>query len=213
MVLADEINRTTPKTQSALLEAMSEGKVTVEDQSYALPAPFVVVATQNPVEHHGTYPLPILSLTGFSCASGWATRRLRTRSRSSVRRSVMRRRIISQPAVSAEDILRAQKAIDSVSVHEALLDYIMTLAQATRSSDAITVGVSPRGTMSLYRAAQALAFLQGRELCVPDDVKRLVIPVFSHRVMVSSKYSSPLSRTHEAEAVIQTLMDQVEVPL
>ena len=213
VVLADEINRTTPKTQSALLEAMSEGKVTVEDQSYALPAPFVVVATQNPVEHHGTYPLPESQLDRFlmRIRMGYP--------KAEDEKQIIRSQISYeaadhlQPAVSAEDILRAQKAIDSVSVHEALLDYIMTLAQATRSSDAITVGVSPRGTMSLYRAAQALAFLQGREFCVPDDVKRLVIPVFSHRVMVSSKYSSPLSRTHEAEAVIQTLMDQVEVPL
>jgi MoxR-like ATPase len=213
VVLADEINRTTPKTQSALLEAMSEGKVTVEDRSYALPQPFMVIATQNPIEHHGTYPLPESQLDRFlmRIRMGYPSEQ--------DEKQIVRSQISYEtadeltPVLSAEDMIYAQRQIEGVQMHESLLDYIMALTKATRSSDSLTLGISPRGTMALYRAAQASAFLQNRSFCVPDDIKALVIPVFSHRVIVSSKFSSPLPKSAEAESIIRGLMEEIEVPL
>jgi MoxR-like ATPase len=213
VVLADEINRTTPKTQSALLEAMSEGKVTVEDRTYVLPQPFMVIATQNPIEHHGTYPLPESQLDRFlmRIRMGYPSE--------DDEKQIVRSQIGYEtadeltPVLTAEDMIQAQKQIDAVQVHESLLDYVMALTKATRSSELLTLGISPRGTMALYRAAQASAFLQGRSFCVPDDVKALVLPVFSHRVIVSSKFSSPLPKSAEAESIIRGLMEEIEVPL
>ncbi len=213
LILADEINRTTPKTQSALLEAMSEGKVTVEDQTYALPQPFMVVATQNPIEHHGTYPLPESQLDRFlmRIQMGYPSEE--------DEKQIVRAQINYSaaeeltPILSAEDIQEAQTQVEKVQVHEALLNYMMALTRLTRSNDQLTLGISPRGAMALYRAAQAHAFLAGRNYCVPDDIKCLVVPVFSHRVIINTKYSSPLPKSAEAESVIKGLMEEVEVPL
>lgn len=213
VVLADEINRTTPKTQSALLEAMSEGKVTVEDQTYTLDPPFMVIATQNPIEHHGTYPLPESQLDRFL---------MRVRMdypAQEAEKEILRAQITYEtasrltPVVTVEEVLAAQAEVEGIKVQEVLLDYIMELIQATRRSDDLELGVSTRGAMALYRASQALAFLKGRSYCVPDDIKQLAVPVLAHRVMVSSRYSSPLSRSEEAEFIIQDLMQRVEVPL
>lgn len=213
VVLADEINRTTPKTQSALLEAMSEGKVTIEDKTYNLPQPFVVVATQNPVEHHGTYPLPESQLDRFliRIRMGYPN----GEDEKKIVRSQMTYDTAEklEPVISAEEILEAQKLVESVKVRDILLEYVMALVQATRETEFLSLGISPRGAMALYRAAQALALLQGRNYCVPDDIKQLVVPVFSHRVIVSPKYSSPLQRSREAESIIEGLMEEVAVPL
>jgi len=213
LILADEINRTTPKTQSALLEAMSEGKVTVEDKTYSLPHPFMVVATQNPIEHHGTYPLPESQLDRFlmRIQMGYPSEE--------DEKQIVRAQINYSaaeeltPMLSAQDIQEAQKQVESVQLHDALLDYMMALTRMTRSNEQLTLGISPRGTMALYRAAQARAFLKGRNYCVPDDIKCLVVPVFSHRVIINTKYSSPLPKSAEAESVIKGLMEEVEVPL
>jgi len=213
LILADEINRTTPKTQSALLEAMSEGKVTVEDKTYSLPQPFMVVATQNPIEHHGTYPLPESQLDRFlmRIQMGYPSEE--------DEKQIVRAQINYSaaeeltPMLSAQDIQEAQKQVESVQLHDALLDYMMALTRMTRSNEQLTLGISPRGTMALYRAAQARAFLKGRNYCVPDDIKCLVVPVFSHRVIINTKYSSPLPKSAEAESVIKGLMEEVEVPL
>ncbi len=213
VVLADEINRTTPKTQSALLEAMSEGRITVEDKSHPLPGPFMVIATQNPSEHHGTYPLPESQLDRFlmRIRMGYPSPEdEKAILRSSISYSAAEELV---PVVSAEDILGAQREVERVEVSEMLLDYAMALVQKTRRTESLELGVSPRGTMALYRSAQALAFVEGRSYCVPDDFKRLVLPVFSHRVIVSPKYCSPLRKSEEAEAIIATLMNEVEVPL
>jgi MoxR-like ATPase len=213
VILADEINRTTPKTQSALLEAMSEGKVTVEDKTYSLPQPFIVVATQNPIEHHGTYPLPESQLDRFlmRIQMGYPSEEYEKEIvRSQISYSAAEQLV---PALSAREIVDAQKEVERVQVHESLLDYIMTLARATRSSEILTLGVSPRAAMALYRAAQARAFLDGRTFCVPDDVKRLAVPVFAHRVIVSPKFSSPLPKSAEAESVVSSLTEEVAVPL
>jgi len=213
LILADEINRTTPKTQSALLEAMSEGKVTVEDQTYTLPQPFMVVATQNPIEHHGTYPLPESQLDRFlmRIQMGYPNEE--------DEKQIVRAQISYSaaeeltPILSAPDIQEAQKQVEKVQVHDSLLDYMMVLTRMTRTNEQLTLGISPRGMMALYRAAQAHAFLAGRNYCVPDDVKCLVVPVFSHRVIINTKYSSPLPKSVEAESVIKGLMEEVEVPL
>ena len=214
VVLADEINRTTPKTQSALLEAMNESQVTVDNTTYPLPQPFLVVATQNPIEHHGTYPLPESQLDRFLLRirmgypeAGSEKEILRTQTDSHGPLDHLR------PLFSAEDVLRLQTQVQKVRVDEALLDYAVAVVNRTRVHEHLSLGVSPRGTMMLYRAAQALAWLEGRDFCLPDDFKRLVTPVFAHRLVVSTRYSSTLRTSDQAEAVLAEILQSVEVPL
>lgn len=213
VVLADEINRTTPKTQSALLEAMAEGQVTVEGITHALPAPFIVLATQNPIEHHGTYPLPESQLDRFML-------RLRIGYPGAAdEKQILRDREHAEPlddvqaVMSAAEVSELQEAVSEVIVDEAIVDYLMRIVSATRSSEMLDLGVSPRGTLALFRAAQALALTEDRTYCIPDDIKRLVIPVFAHRLTVSSRYSSAMRRSEEAEAVLQEIMKTISVPL
>jgi len=213
VVLADEINRTTPKTQSALLEAMAERQVTVEGVTHALPQPFIVIATQNPIEHHGTYPLPESQLDRFML-------RLRVGYPSADdEKQILRDREHAepldevQPVMSGQDVLELQAAVSEVSVDDAIVDYLMRIVTATRSSEMLDLGVSPRGTLALFRAAQALALTEDRIYCIPDDIKRLIIPVFAHRLTVSSRYSSAMRRSEEAEAVLREIMKTVSVPL
>jgi len=213
VVLADEINRTTPKTQSALLEAMAERQVTVEGITHALPSPFIVLATQNPIEHHGTYPLPESQVDRFML-------RLRIGyPGSDDEKLILRDRENSEPlddvrgVMSAEDVLELQHHVASVSVDDAIVDYLMRIVSATRESEMLDLGVSPRATLALFRAAQALALTEQRSFCVPDDIKRLVLPVFAHRLVISSRYASSLRRSEEAEAVLREIMKAVSVPL
>lgn len=213
VVLADEINRTTPKTQSALLEAMAERQVTVEGITHALPLPFIVLATQNPIEHHGTYPLPESQLDRFML-------RLRIGYPGATdEKQILRDREHAEPlddiqaVMSAAEVSELQEAVTEVSVDDAIVDYLMRIVSATRSSEMLDLGVSPRGTLSLFRAAQALALTEERSYCIPDDIKRLVIPVFAHRLTVSSRYSSAMRRSEEAEAVLQEIMKTISVPL
>ena len=213
VVLADEINRTTPKTQSALLEAMAERHVTVEGNTHPLPEPFIVVATQNPIEHHGTYPLPESQLDRFML-------RLRIGyPEAEDEKQIIRDREHAEPlndlrpVMTGEEIKELQGAVSEVSVDEALVDYLMRIVAATRDSEMLDLGVSPRGTLALFRAAQALALTEERSYCVPDDIKRLVLPVFAHRLVVSSRFSSSLRRSEEAEAVLREIMKTVSVPL
>ena len=213
VVLADEINRTTPKTQSALLEAMAERHVTAEGVTHPLPAPFMVVATQNPIEHHGTYPLPESQLDRFML-------RLRIGYPAiDDERQILRDREYSdplddlRPVMTAEEIIELQQGIADVSVDDALIEYLMRIVAATRDSEMLDLGVSPRGTLSLFRAAQALALTEERSFCIPDDIKRLVLPVFAHRILVSTRYASSMRRSEEAEAVLTEIMKTVSVPL
>jgi len=213
VVLADEINRTTPKTQSALLEAMAEGQVTVEGVTHTLPAPFMVVATQNPIEHHGTYPLPESQLDRFML-------RLRIGYPSEkAEKEILRDREYDdpleelEPVMSGVEILELQQSVSAVSVDDALVEYLMRIVSATRDSEMLDLGVSPRGTLALFRAAQALALTEERSFCIPDDIKRLVLPVFAHRILVSSRFSSSLRRSEEAEAVLKEIIKTVSVPL
>ena len=213
IVLADEINRTTPKTQSALLEAMAERHVTIEGVTHGLPLPFIVLATQNPIEHHGTYPLPESQLDRFML-------RLRIGYPAAAdEKQILRDREYSDPlddltpVMSSGEVLALQENVASVSVDDVLVEYLMRLVSATRESEMLDLGVSPRGTLALFRAAQALALTEERSFCIPDDIKRLVLPVFAHRVVVSSRFSSSLRRSEEAEAVLREIMKSVSVPL
>ncbi len=213
VVLADEINRTTPKTQSALLEAMAERHVTVEGLTHDLPAPFIVLATQNPIEHHGTYPLPESQLDRFML-------RLRIGYPAPAdEQRILRDREYADPlddlgpVLSAPEVVELQRAVATVTVDDALVRYLMRIVAATRDSEMLDLGVSPRGTLSLFRAAQALALGEDRTYCIPDDIKRLVVPVFAHRIVVSSRFSSSLRRSEEAEAVLNEILKTVSVPL
>ena len=213
ILLADEINRTTPKTQSALLEAMNERQVTVDNHTHRLPEPFMVIATQNPIEHHGTYPLPESQLDRFVMRirmgyPGWEGEReiLRASGNWDGIESL-------EPVATAEEIHKWQDAVGQVRVDESLVNYMLGFVAKTRAHENIALGVSPRGSQALYRAAQSLAFLEGRSYCIPDDFKRLTVPVFAHRVVVSSRYASTLKRSEQAEAVIQEIVQSAEVPL
>ena len=213
VILADEINRTTPKTQSALLEAMAERHVTFEGVTHALPQPFIVLATQNPIEHHGTYPLPESQLDRFMLRlrigyPGVADEKLILRDREHAEPLDEMR-----PIMSGEDVLELQQAVSDVSVDDAIVDYLMRIVSATRTSQMLDLGVSPRGTLALFRAAQALALTEERAYCIPDDIKRLVVPVFAHRLTVSTRYSSAMRRSEEAEAVLLEIMKTISVPL
>ena len=213
VLLADEINRTTPKTQSALLEAMNEGQVTVDAHSYVLPQPFLVLATQNPVEHHGTYPLPESQLDRFlmrvrmGYPDGDAEREiLRSEAGAAQLESL-------QPVLSGADVLEIQNDVTKVRVDESLISYALAIVNQTRESEHLSLGVSPRGAQMLYRAAQAVAFLDGRSFCVPEDFKPLAVPVFAHRVVVDGTYASTLKKSEQAEQVIQEIVDSVPVPV
>jgi MoxR-like ATPase len=213
VVLADEINRTTPKTQSALLEAMAEGHVTVEQETYQLPRPFIVLATQNPIEHHGTYPLPESQLDRFMMRVRMGYPDMEDEKiilRQQTLNSAVDRMI---PVMHSEDVLALQGESREVAVDESLVDYLIRIVRATRESDILDLGVSPRGSLALYHAAQAMAFIEGRDYVIPDDIKRLVVPVFAHRIMVNSRFSTGMRRSDEAEAALQEILKTISVPL
>jgi len=214
IVLADEINRTTPKTQSALLEAMNEHQVTVDRCPHPLPQPFLVLATQNPIEHHGTYPLPESQLDRFllRLQMGYPTAAeekeiLQSHGNAGALLDTL------QPILNADDILALQKQVHTVRVDESLLDYALTVAQQTRQHEHLSLGVSPRGTLMLHKAAQALALLEGRDYCLPDDIKQLIVPVFAHRLVVNARTASTLRASEQAKAILEDILHNVEIPL
>ena len=213
IIVADEINRTTPKTQSALLEAMNESQITIDNHTRPLPAPFLVVATQNPIEHHGTYPLPESQLDRFlmRIRMGYPSRT----SEKEIIRNKSAAGLADQiaPLMDAHDVVGMQQAISQVKVEESLLDYALEIVERTRQTEQLSLGVSSRGAVMLHRAAQARAFLEGRDYCLPDDFKRLIIPVFAHRVVVSSRYVSTQKKSEQAEAILGEILDTTRVPL
>ncbi len=211
-LLADEINRATPKTQSALLEAMNELQVTIEGHSYSLEQPFMVMATQNPVEHHGTYPLPESQLDRFlmRIRIGYPDR--------GAEREILRNKdgvhAESVLAVlSADELLQLQEQVSRVKVDDALVDYMLSIVDQTRAHESLALGVSPRGAQALYRAAQALALLEARDYVIPDDIKRLAVPVFAHRVAINARTSLSQRSTELSERILQEILTLVEVPL
>jgi MoxR-like ATPase len=212
IVLADEINRTTPKTQSALLEAMNEAQVTVDNHTHPLPRPFLVIATQNPIEHHGTYPLPESQLDRFlmRIRMGYPARE----SEKQILRNNGSAALEEVPPVmDAAEVVAMQEAARRVRVDDSLLDYVLAIVERTRQSEQLSLGVSPRGTLMLQRGAQARAFLEGRDYCLPDDFKRLMLPVFAHRIVVSSRYTSTRKKSEQAEAILSDIIDTTRVPL
>lgn len=213
ILLADEINRTTPKTQSALLEAMNENQVTMDATSHPLPQPFVVIATQNPVEHHGTYPLPESQLDRFimrvrmGYPDGHAEREILRAQAGTAQLEHLR------PVLSGAELLEMQHAVTRIKVDDSLVSYALEIVRHTRESQQLSLGVSPRGSQMLYRAAQAMAFLEGRSFCIPEDFKPLVVPVFAHRIEVSGLHSSTLKKAEQAEMVMKEIVDGTPVPI
>jgi MoxR-like ATPase len=213
VVLADEINRTTPRTQSALLEAMNEAQVTVDGKTLSLPQPFLVIATQNPIEHHGTYPLPESQLDRFLMRIKMGYPSLETE------REILRRRATADPLEALEqiadvhDVLAMQEAVALIKVDTSLHDYALDIVNRTRTTDQLALGVSPRGTLMLQRAAQARAYLDGRDYCLPDDFKALAVAVFAHRVVASSRHASAQKKSESTESVLREIVDSVPVPL
>jgi MoxR-like ATPase len=207
IVLADEINRTTPKTQSSLLEAMNEAKVSLDHATHPLPAPFMVLATQNPREYEGTYPLPESQLDRFLL-------RIRigypgTPDEKAILRGAAVRPESLTAALADTEVLALQGEVERVRADDLVLDYLMAVVTATRRSPLLTLGVSPRGSLALLRAAQAAALAEGRDYLVPDDVKGLAVAALAHRVISSGGGEAPLL---DAEAVIRTILHDVPIP-
>jgi MoxR-like ATPase len=208
IVLADEINRTTPKTQSSLLEAMNEAQVSLDHSTHLLPRPFMVLATQNPREYAGTYPLPESQLDRFLL-------RLRVGYPGAGDEKVILRGGVAPPAealepvLDREQVLELQEAADRVRADESVLDYVMALVAATRASSRLVLGVSPRGSLALLRAARAQALADGRDYLVPDDVKSLAVAALAHRVIVRAQAGGGGAA---GEAVMRALVEDVPVP-
>jgi MoxR-like ATPase len=212
VLLADEINRTTPKTQSALLEVMSEGQVTVDGQPREVPRPFVVIATQNPVEHHGTYPLPESQLDRF-LLRGQMKYPAAESEREILRAQAGAARLDDvRPVLNAAEVVEIQELVKEVRVDESLVTYTLDIVNRTRQSERLSLGVSPRGSLMLYRAAQAMAFLEGRRFATPQDFKRLVTPVFAHRIVVNARFSSTLKASEQEERILSDIVESVAVP-
>ena len=213
IVVADEINRATPKTQSALLEAMAEEQVTVDGVSRHLPSPFMVVATQNPSEHHGTYPLPESQLDRFMMRLQMGYPNIEDE------RQILRDRAEANPieqlvpVLSRSDVLQLQGRVTAVKVDESLVDYLLQIVDATRKSDHLELGVSPRGALALFRSAQALAMVEARDYCIADDIKRLVVPCFAHRIISNSRSAALRNRGREAENILNEILERTAVPL
>ena len=185
----------------------------MDAHSYALPQPFLVIATQNPVEHHGTYPLPESQLDRFLMRlpmgypdAGAEREILRSQAGTAQLENLT-------PVLTGEDVLEMQQAVTQVRVDDSLVNYALAIVRETRESEQLSLGVSPRGSQMLYRAAQAMAFLDGRTFCTPEDFKPLVVPVFAHRVIVNALYSSTLKKSQQAEQVIQEIVEGIAVPV
>lgn len=213
VVLADEINRTTPRTQSSLLEAMSEGRVSIDDVTHELPRPFLVIATQNPLESHGTYPLPDSQLDRFlmRLSVGYPA--------PEVERAILLGRGESDPVLALKPVFDAralaglQSAVFAVRVEDTLTDYLLEIVGATRSTARLALGVSTRGALALQRASQACALVRGRRFVIPDDIRDMAVPVLAHRVSLGTGEAIGGSTRHAAEAAIRELLSEIPVPV
>ena len=214
VVVADEINRAPPRTQSGLLEAMQDGSVTIDDRTFALPKPFLVMATQNPLEHHGTYPLPESQLDRFlmRVTIGYpddeAERRILTESKSL--EPVIDR---LQTVLSPLQVVQLQDRIEEVEVDPAILDYLMAIVHRTRSTPKLRMGVSPRGNIAVFKAARAYALTRGRTYLIPDDVRDLVIPCLAHRIMPAGSSGTTFDMHDEAAAILEGILEEVPAPV
>ena len=210
IVLADEINRTTPRTQSALMEAMSEGKVSVDDHTHTLPDPFMVIATQNPTEHYGTYPLPESQMDRFllRIGMGYPSR--------SHEMDILKTRRLKDPILELErvlegaDLRRLQQIVPNIRVDDAIVDYAMTVIEETRNHPRIEIGVSTRGALAWFRAAQAHAVVSARDFAVPDDFKELAVAALSHRIVLSTNDVD--GSREDGERTISEIINRVPIP-
>lgn len=209
IVLADEINRATPKAQSALLESMEEGQITVDGTTHELPDPFIVLATQNPIEYEGTFPLPEAQLDRFliRVSLGYPSKEHELEILESQRKSHPLSEL--QQVVSAEELQMLQREIRDVYVDPLIKEYIVAVVSSTRHSDDVYLGASPRGSLALYRTSQAFAAIQGRDYVTPDDVKGLIVPVLGHRMIISP---AARIRNVRSDEILQAVMGQVPVP-
>jgi len=210
IIVADEINRTTPRTQSALLEAMSETAVSVEGRSHPLPQPFMLVATQNPYEFEGTYFLPENQLDRFLMRISLGYPAPDDESRIITQEPARTALTSLQPVMTSQEVLTLQERTDQVRFDQALVDYVIALAEATRENDDLQVGVSPRGALALSQTARATAVLHGRDYCVPEDIVSNVLPVCAHRVI--SKTYMHAGDTASARRIIQQVLETVPSP-
>ncbi|WP_202111793.1 MULTISPECIES: AAA family ATPase [Saccharibacillus] len=211
VVLADEINRATPRTQSSLLECMEERQISVDGQTMKLEQPFMVLATQNPVDNQGTFPLPEAQMDRFMIRMklGYPSA---SEGREILRRTVQAGGLNAESAITtatAEEVLEAQRSCRSVTIADDLLDYIVALADASRSHPELALGISPRGTQSLLRACQAYAALKGRDYVLPDDIKTLLVPVCAHRLVLNNRYDV---QDNPAERILAELTESIPVP-
>ncbi|MBQ8927163.1 MAG: MoxR family ATPase [Oscillospiraceae bacterium] len=209
-LLADEINRASPKVQSALLEVMEEHQISLDGQTHVLPEPFMVVATQNPVETYGTYHLPEAQMDRFfmKISMGYPTlqEELAILERNGEHNPIDN---ITEPIITTGAVCALQKQVTAVQVSDAVKGYILALVRATRESDLTTLGVSPRGSIALFKAVRACAFVHGRSFATPDDVKSLAVPVLAHRILLSAKGRNSLGTP---EALVEQLLSTLPVP-
>jgi MoxR-like ATPase len=208
IVLADEINRTNPKTQSALLEAMNERRVSVEKRTYTLPEPFMVIATQNPIEYHGTFPLPESQLDRFMMHIKLGYPTLEDEKRVVLEQSSLEAIESMAPVISAEEIVSMQKAVDRVKIDDSLVGYLMSIVTETRRNDRIRLGVSPRGAQFLLKVARAAAYYEGRDYVIPGDIKEPAPFVLGHRIILKTR-----TYITDAEKVIGEILDTIPVPV
>ena len=212
IVLADEINRAAPKTQSALLEAMSEKSVSVDGAPMSLPAPFMVIATENGLEHHGTYPLPESQLDRFAMRISMGYPPIEAE------RRIVSRKTADDPVAAVETVLRPEDAaeiaaaVDEVHVDSSVLDYLLGVVGRTRRNELSALGVGPRGGIALHRAARAMALIQGRDFCLVDDVKRLAVPVLAHRVVPAAEAYGLAGAKQAGARIIRDILAQTEIP-
>ncbi len=213
IVLADEINRAPPRTQSGLLEAMQEGAVTIDDRTYDLPRPFTVLATQNPLEHHGTYPLPESQLDRFlmRLTIGYPDEDWERRILQESAAPVDPLEAVA-PVLGPDEVLGLQARVGEVRAAPDLVDYAMGIVRATRDDDRVRLGVSPRGAISLLRAARAYALVDGRDYLAPDDVRRLVVPCLAHRIVPVGSAGAG-EAYDETRVILEDILDAVEAPL
>lgn len=213
IVLADEINRTTPKTQSSLLEAMSESQISVDNQTYPLRQPFMVIATQNPAEYHGTFPLPESQLDRFLMRLRIGYPPLEEE------RKVLERPYALHPAetleavLSTEEVIALQQQVDQVHMDESLTEYLLAIIHSTRHNELLSLGVSTRGALALNKTAKALALVRGRDYCLPDDIKQLAPIVLSHRVILSRTMGLRAQNFEHAERIVLDIVDTISVPV
>ncbi|MBN2054645.1 MoxR family ATPase [bacterium] len=210
IVLADEINRASPRTQSGLLEAMSDFQVTVDRDTIDLPDPFLVIATQNPVEYEGTFPLPESQLDRFAMSIQMGSMTLEEEKRMVLDQRITHPLTSLAPVQNAEELLRLQEMVKSVLVSDELLEYLLKITAATRTSNKVILGASPRGSLVLYRCSQAAALVRHRDYVVPDDIKRIAVSVLAHRLILepTARYSG-----ETRDNVIRDILDTQRVPV